>query len=88
MQDTKKTQIRLIDEFNQWLQPNHTELYDLNEIVIERFLKSRQKPGGTRRGDTATVASPSASRTRRHPTGEKNSPLPLNDGLPRSTDAT
>jgi site-specific recombinase XerD len=50
-----QTQIRLIDKFNQWLQRKHAELHDLDEIVIERFLKSRQNLGGTRRGDTATL---------------------------------
>ena len=50
-----QTQIRLIDKFNQWLQRKHAELYDLDEIVIERFFKSRQNSGGTRRGDTATL---------------------------------
>ena len=50
-----QTLLRLIDKFNQWLQRKHAELYDLDEIVIERFLKSRQDLGGTRRGDTATL---------------------------------
>jgi site-specific recombinase XerD len=50
-----RNQIQLIAKFNQWLRRKHADLYDLDEIIIERFLQRRQNAGSTRRGDAAAL---------------------------------
>src|ERR1043166_1043600 len=49
-----RTQIQVMAKFSQWLQKKRVEVRDLDENVVERFLRGRRgRPAP--RGDTATL---------------------------------
>ena len=50
-----QTQVQLITKFCERLQKGHREVYALDEIVVERFLRRHQSAGSARRGDEAAL---------------------------------
>jgi site-specific recombinase XerD len=50
-----QSQIQLISRFSQWLQRKHTEIYVLDETMLQRFLRRHQSAGCARRGDAAAL---------------------------------
>ncbi len=50
-----QTQVQLIRRFGQWLQRRHSEIYALDEVLVQRFLRSHQSACSARRGDAAAL---------------------------------
>jgi site-specific recombinase XerD len=48
-----QTQVQLITRFSEWLRRGHTEVYALDEIIVERYLRRHQSARCARRGDAA-----------------------------------
>jgi site-specific recombinase XerD len=50
-----QTQVQLIRRFSQWLQRRHSEIYALDEALVQRFLRSHRSAYCARRGDAAAL---------------------------------
>jgi site-specific recombinase XerD len=52
-----KDKIRFIARFSKWLDQQHLEVNDLNNQLIDQFIKRKGRKGAVRRGDFATLRS-------------------------------
>ncbi len=52
-----KDKIRVVSKFSRWLHQQHLEVNDLNDQLIDKFIKHKGRKGAVRRGDFATLRS-------------------------------
>jgi site-specific recombinase XerD len=50
-----RTQVVVIADFSQWLQQKHLEVGNLNDEVVDRFLRHRQRHNESRQGDACVL---------------------------------
>src|ERR1700746_1058447 len=53
---TGQYQLRLLGHFNRWLQIDGLAADEIDSSTVKRFVRSREKTGKLRRGDTAALA--------------------------------
>jgi site-specific recombinase XerD len=52
---TAQSQLKLLGHFNEWLIGRRCDIHQLNDALVDTFLKSRQRGGRVPRGDATTV---------------------------------
>lgn len=76
---TVRSQLKLLGHFNEWLIRRRCDIHQLNDALLDTFVKSRTRRGHVRRGDATTVHQFLAHLRAR---GALPSPMPLVDESP------
>jgi integrase/recombinase XerD len=77
---TVRSQLKLLGHFNEWLIRRQCDIHQLNDALVDTFVKSRKRRGRLHRGDATTVHQ---FLTHLRARGELPSPIPLVDESPR-----